>query len=276
MPALPPRLVVSKPVGAPIGPNLPPELENTRRASVEHDSDSNENEDDDESGGLAGPAPLPAHLASVSGQENEGVTALREREERQREQDRLERESKVPKREEWMLLPPKELDLQATVDPTKIKSRGFKQTSKPHHSSSADRGNSSGSLWTETPSERAQRLADEAVGKRRRAEDTSKDGEDDLEVLKKKKRDRLMRQQVEEHNRSSRNSSLLELHHEATTNVTSSKSKAERELEKKQSVVWDHDTMMGVNSKMMSEKQRADLVKDAKGLGGRFGGGGFL
>jgi hypothetical protein len=34
--------------------------------------------------------------------------------------------------------------------------------------------------------------------------------------------------------------------------------------------------MMGVNSKLMSENQKADLIKDAKGLGGRFGGGSFL
>lgn len=88
------------------------------------------------------------------------------------------------------------------IDPTKIKSRGFKQTSKPH-SGTVDRQGGSGSLWTETPAERAQRLEDEAMGKRRRAEDVAKDmqdEDDDLDQIKRRKRNREMRKQVEEHN----------------------------------------------------------------------------
>ncbi|KAA1085465.1 hypothetical protein PGT21_008040 [Puccinia graminis f. sp. tritici] len=269
MPSLPPKFLPTKPPKT-IGPTLPPGF-------VISDSLNDQDDDDDEEEDerVAGPAPLPAHLASTVGLQNEGVVALKEREERQKESERIERESKLLKREEWMLLPPKELDLQATIDPTKIKARGFKQTSKPH-SSSTDRQTSAGSLWTETPAERSQRLADEAIGKRRRAEETSQDDGDDLEASKRKKRDKLMRQQVEEHNKSSRNASLLDLHKTATVNISNSKTKAEKESERKQAVVWDHDAMMGVHSKLMSENQKADLIKDAKGLGGRFGGGSFL
>ncbi|KNE98810.1 hypothetical protein PSTG_07997 [Puccinia striiformis f. sp. tritici PST-78] len=265
MPSLPPNFQPSKPKAA-IGPTLPPGF-------VVSDDNHNEEEDDDD--GVAGPAPLPTHLASKFALENEGVLALKDREERQKELDRIERESKLLKREEWMLMPPKELDLQATMDPTKIKARGFKQTSKPH-SSSTDRQNNTGSLWTETPTERTQRLADEAIGKRRRAEETTKDDGDDLEVSKRKKRDKLMRQQVEEHNKSLRNASLLDLHKTAAGNISNSKTKAEKEAEKKQAVVWDHDAMMGVNTKLLSKNQKADMIKDAKGFGGRFGGGSFL
>ncbi|KAI9624145.1 hypothetical protein H4Q26_017008, partial [Puccinia striiformis f. sp. tritici PST-130] len=247
MPSLPPNFQPSKPKAA-IGPTLPPGF-------VVSDDNHNEEEDDDD--GVAGPAPLPTHLASKFALENEGVLALKDREERQKELDRIERESKLLKREEWMLMPPKELDLQATMDPTKIKARGFKQTSKPH-SSSTDRQNNTGSLWTETPAERTQRLADEAIG------------------FQTKKRDKLMRQQVEEHNKSLRNASLLDLHKTAAGNISNSKTKAEKEAEKKQAVVWDHDAMMGVNTKLLSKNQKADMIKDAKGFGGRFGGGSFL
>ena len=40
--------------------------------------------------------------------------------------------------------------------------------------------------------------------------------------------------------------------------------------------VWDHSAMKGVSSKFLSDAQKSELVKDAKGLGGRFGGGSFL
>ncbi|KAG0139622.1 hypothetical protein CROQUDRAFT_666232 [Cronartium quercuum f. sp. fusiforme G11] len=272
MPELPPEFAKTtaapKPSG-PIGPTLPVGFQ--RPADVEPESDDEEQDE------FAGPMPLPSHLAHEDA-ETEGVRALREREERQAEKDRLERESKVLKREEWMLVPPKELDLPASVDPTKIKSRGFKQTSKPH-SGTVDRQGGTGSLWTETPAERAQRLEDEAMGKRRRAEDVAKDMESEdgnLDQLKRRKRDREMRKQVEEHNKAERGASLLDLHQTASSNVSKAKTKAEKEKDKKEEVVWDHDSMMGLGGKLMSDKQKADMIRDAKGLGGRFGGGSFL
>lgn len=76
--------------------------------------------------------------------------------------------------------------------------------------------------------------------------------------------------------KTERGSSLLDLHKTASSNVSKSKSKAEKEKDKKEAVVWDHDAMMGLGGKLMGEKQKADMIRDAKGLGGRFGGGSFL
>jgi hypothetical protein len=76
--------------------------------------------------------------------------------------------------------------------------------------------------------------------------------------------------------KSLRNASLLDLHKTANTNVSNSKTRSEKETDKKQKVVWDHDAMMGVNSKLLSDNQKANMINDAKGLGGRFGGGSFL
>jgi len=36
-------------------------------------------------------------------------------------------------------------------------------------------------------------------------------------------------------------------------------------------VVWDRDTMMGVSGKLMGEKDRSSLIKDARALNDRFG-----
>lgn len=107
MPALPPdHDLTSRPkpkVLGPIGPTLPPGF---HRPTAEEPQES-ESDDQD------GPMPLPSHLIRADDGETEGVKALREREEREAERDRLERESKTLKREEWMLVPPKELDLPA-------------------------------------------------------------------------------------------------------------------------------------------------------------------
>ena len=79
-------------------------------------------------------------------------------------------------------------------DPLKLKARQFSRGG-----STASRGQPN-NLWTETPAERQQRIADEVAGKKRRAanaEDASANPEDDR---KRRRRDEEIRQVVEEHN----------------------------------------------------------------------------
>lgn len=121
MPALPPELMAARKqpadagaskgaVKASIGPSLPPGFQRNRSASPPSRRPAYPAEDSDDE---AGPMPAPAAGVPSAGLENEGVTAIREREERAAEKERLERENKKPKREEWMLLPPKEGDIMA-------------------------------------------------------------------------------------------------------------------------------------------------------------------
>lgn len=87
----------------------------------------------------------------------------------------------------------------AAMDPTKLRSRGFNSAADANRKKAAA---SDQSLWTETPAERAQRLADEASGKKRRienAEDTSTPEEQDAR-RKKKKRDAAIAKDLEELN----------------------------------------------------------------------------
>ena len=67
-----------------------------------------------------------------------------------------------PKRDEWMIVPPKSEDWASKVDPTKIKSRKF-QTGKGAKAPQKSGGDST--LWTETPDEKRRRLADEVMGR---------------------------------------------------------------------------------------------------------------
>lgn len=85
------------------GPSLPAGPAPPSRRPVDDDSD-----DDD-----VGPMPLPAGVADAS--RTDGVQEFMERERRQQESaaaaERERLEGKKPKREEWMLVPPKESDL---------------------------------------------------------------------------------------------------------------------------------------------------------------------
>ncbi len=83
-------------------------------------------------------------------------------------------------------------ELLPAIDPTKLtKGRQFARTAQP----SRDADNS---LWTETPAQRQQRIADEVAGKRRRATDVSA-VEEDADARKRRKYEEEVRKGVEEH-----------------------------------------------------------------------------
>lgn len=75
-----------------------------------------------------------------------------------------------PQREEWMLVPPKQDDWSARVDPTKLRNRKF-NTGKGAKAAPASKGGGDVSaLWTETPEQKRQRLEDEIMGVKRPAQ----------------------------------------------------------------------------------------------------------
>ena len=149
------------------------------------------------------------------------------------------------------------------------------------------------SLWTETPAERQQRLADEVSGKRRRAVNADPDALDEgkqLEFKKRRKYDEEVRRGVEEYTVSfnsqtrmrviliivkkmNRGSALLEQH------ASKSKSDGKNKEDDGPPVIWDHSRDMALSGRLMDDKSRDKLIRDSKGLGDRFGSGksgGFL
>ncbi|KAF8603148.1 hypothetical protein BDV93DRAFT_523512 [Ceratobasidium sp. AG-I] len=250
LPALPPDLPgPTKPAPAPtrrIGPTFP-----TRPPP---DSDS----DDD-----YGPMPLPAGV-SVDNDED-GVREFIEREKRREQQIEEAKKPKALKRDDWMLAPPTSSDLFSSLDPTKLKSRQFSR-------STTDKKSAASNLWTETPAERQQRLADEISGKRKRAEEAAAQGvsatADDEDTHKKRKRDRELKDQVEAHNKATRGQTLVAMHAPAATDP-----------DEAPPGIWDHSRDMALSGRLMDEGSRQKMLRDAKGLGDRFGhgrGGGFL
>lgn len=158
--------------------------------------------------------------------------------------------------------------LDAGMDPTKLKSRSFQSGPKAQVSTRKGGLNDGPNLWTETPAERQQRLQDEALGKKRKAENAPEEEEETDEVRRKRARDRALKEEVERHNKSSRKETLLDQH--------SKGKKRGKEGEKEEPQGWDRDRDMSVGGRMMDDGKRKELIKDAKGLGGRFGSSGFL
>lgn len=123
---------------------------------------------------------------------------------------------KALKREEWMLVPPSSnilggtqvhyyfksdgnlinLTLAALGDPLKLKPRQFSR------STNAAARTAPNNLWTETPQERQQRIADEVSGKKRRAANPEPEVED-ADSRKKQRRDEEIRSVIDGHNVSS-------------------------------------------------------------------------
>jgi len=166
-----------------------------------------------------------------------------------------------------MLKPPEASDLLGSLDPTKLKARQFSRKTEDKVKDQT--------LWTETPAERQQRLADEVSGKRKRAE-ASAGGpqivEESLEDRKRRRRDKEIAEKVQEYNKQKRGETLLDMHAKSAASSTDREDAAP-------AAIWDRDRDMAVGGRLMDDRSRSKLINDAKGLGSRFGrgaSGGFL
>ncbi|KAF9481238.1 hypothetical protein BDN70DRAFT_876550 [Pholiota conissans] len=239
-----------------IGPTMPsyvPTYEPNSGYGDESDSD-----DDD-----VGPKPLPAGMVHV---EADPVKEFMEREEKRRKLAEEAAKPKTAKRDEWMLVPPTSSSLLGNLDPTKLKARQFSRGTAPTVNSKNDM-----SLWTETPAERQQRLADEVSGKKRRVTDAPVDEDMDEKARKRRRKEEeeAIRRGVEEHTRKKRGAALVDQHADGTKKAPESDVPG----------IWDHSRDMGLGGRLMDDDKRNKMLKEAKGLGDRFGsgkGGGFL
>lgn len=130
-----------------LGPSLPPAPLSERPLLPPNSNGSSSDDDDDD----FGPAPPPesTHQPRLPAPTIEPSLAS-------------DQTPPKPKREEWMLIPPSQSDWSSRIDPTKLRNRKFntgKGAKAPPPKSSGDNA-----LWTETPEQKQQRLADEVMG----------------------------------------------------------------------------------------------------------------
>ncbi|KAG6865827.1 hypothetical protein C0991_011446 [Blastosporella zonata] len=271
VPELPPHLLASRSTGpsAPStsssrsneekrvsGPSMPayPPIYDPKYHSAYHEDDDDDDDD-------FGPKPLPA---GVQHAQSNAVQEFMEREERRRKEAEEAAKPKALKRDEWMLVPPSSSDLLGNLDPTKLKARQFSRSTAPVSKKTDN------SLWTETPAERQQRLADEVSGKKRRAVDTKVDDEPSDEKKRRRMDEEIIRKGVEDYTQKLRGPALV-AQHEAS-------GKADTK-DKEDLGIWDHSRDMSLGGRLMDDSKRTKLIREAQGLGDRFGAGksgGFL
>lgn len=101
---------------------------------------------------------------------------------------------KRARRDDWMTMPPKQDDLAARLDPTKLRAKGF-NTGKGAKGSSQGSGQDN-AIWTETPEQKRKRLEDEILG----VSQTSSNGKDDYQARKSQAADEEKARKIREHN----------------------------------------------------------------------------
>ncbi|KAF8308613.1 hypothetical protein DL93DRAFT_2086652 [Clavulina sp. PMI_390] len=243
-----------------IGPSIPTASDITAitKSSRAYDPD----EDDD-----YGPMPMPAGPGGPS--TNSGVRQFIEREEKRAKELEESLKPKALKRDEWMLAPPTDSGLLGSLDPTKLKSRQFSRSTEEKSKVST--------LWTETPAERQQRLADETMGKRKRAEISAgaNAAEEETEEQRKRRRhDAEISRGIEEHTKKRRGAALIDSHQANVPSDAVSTSSTSRDLQANSQAIWDRDRDMSLGGRLMDDKARGKLISDAKNLGSRFSAAG--
>ncbi|KAI9828646.1 MAG: hypothetical protein M1832_001749 [Thelocarpon impressellum] len=202
-----------------------------------------------------GPALPPAPGQSLSSEEE-----ARRRVQEEAAVQALKEQANKPQREDWMLVPPKQDDWSARVDPTKLRNRKFntgKGSKAPAQQSGAD-----SALWTETPEQKRKRLDDEIMGIKQPATETPLDSKTARDTAEADDTTRRIR----EYNDKNRNSSLYSDH----------KKTVPREKEDDPSKrAFDKEKDIGLGQKIGHAKRR-ELLTKAADFGSKFAGGKYL
>ncbi|MCJ1320284.1 hypothetical protein MMC15_005622 [Xylographa vitiligo] len=230
-----------------LGPSLPPANLDERPSTAPSGVDDSDSDDE------IGPAlpPPPGHY-------DPDAKALRSK--AAAEEELARQAASKPKREEWMLVPPKQDDWSSRIDPTKLKNRKF-NTGKGAKGP-AQKGGGDNTLWTETPEEKLKRLEDEVMGVKRPAhldQDSHKSARSQAEARETERR-------IREYNEKNRNSSLYDQHQKT----------APREKEDDPSArAFDKEKDIGGGMKIGHAK-RKELITRAGDFGSRFAKGNYL
>ena len=158
-------------------------------------------------------------------------------------------------RDSWMLAPPTRADWLGTLDASKLKGRTFNQSKSSNTAKSVDH-----TIWTETPLERAQRLENEALGRKTKPvrEEVEEEGPS-AEELERERR-------IKEYNAQTRGPSLMEKH------AALKKDDGDVDDPSKRAFDYQKDIAGGT----MGFKERNAMIGRAKDLDSKYSRGNYL
>ncbi|KAJ4405180.1 hypothetical protein N0V82_010362 [Gnomoniopsis sp. IMI 355080] len=180
-----------------------------------------------------------------------------------------------------MLAPPSASSGYQERDPTKIKSRKFASgataTTRPRDGA----GSGISSIWTETPEEKAKRLADAVLGRgsaaEREQQATSKGGSSGVSGIGDRRRDES---KIRAFTEQTRGKSLYEEHQAAKKAGKASAGGGDAKQEEEEDDdpskrAFDREKDMALGGKITAS-QRKELLNRASDFGGRFSKGNYL
>lgn len=288
----------SPPAKRVLGPSLPPSSKNPEELDIEESSEDDYGpslQPPNTSSGpsrpspppkrILGPAPPPAPLSerpphppenSDSDSEDDygpslppapgsaAEATLLAAQQQEREDTLAATASTKPQRAEWMLVPPTDSDWTTRVDPTKLKARKF--ASGKGAKAPAEKSGIS-AIWTETPEQKRQRLADEVLGRAEVA--TSSSGKGKVRPEGESKEDEATARKIREYNERNRGKSLFE---ERRERKERDGTKEEEDDPSKRG--FDREKDMALGGRMGHGEKREMLAK-ARDLGAGFRRGVF-
>jgi hypothetical protein len=164
-----------------------------------------------------------------------------------------------------MLVPPTDSDWTSRVDPTKLKARKF-ASGKGANAPSEKSGISA--IWTETPEQKRQRLADEVLGRAEVA--TSSSSNVKAKPGAESREDEATARRIREYNEKNRGRSLYE---ERRERKEKDGTKEDEDDPSKRG--FDREKDMALGGRMGHGEKREMLAK-ARDFGSRFQKGSFL
>lgn len=233
------------------GPAPPPASLSERPSHPPSDDDDSDSSEDE-----FGPAPPPAgaqYSAYDSDDDKRMPSAFDSH-------PQADQGAKISQRDEWMTMPPTQDDLAARMDPTKLRARKF-NTGKSARGGGVSGGDGMG-IWTETPEQKLKRLQNEALGisaPTNSSVDSAKAG--------RGRRDEEKAQRMKQKIDGSRGKSLVDQHQEKGTGKDKEDDPSKRGFD------WEKDMNAGTK---ITNKQRNEMLNNAKGFGGRFSSGSYL
>ncbi|EME38273.1 hypothetical protein DOTSEDRAFT_57415 [Dothistroma septosporum NZE10] len=164
------------------------------------------------------------------------------------------------KRDDWMMMPPKQDDLAARLDPTKQRPTKFNTGKGARGQNNMD---SDSSTWHETPEQKQKRLQDEILGISKPSPIPNTTTGKTSKLTREDATNRKVKEQLETMTRAT---SLLEQHQK------SKGAEAEDDPSKR---AFDREKDMASSSRISSSQKRQMLNK-ASDFSGKFSGGSYL
>ncbi|KAI5847243.1 hypothetical protein DFP73DRAFT_525579 [Morchella snyderi] len=165
-----------------------------------------------------------------------------------------------PKRDEWMLVPPKSEDWTLKVDPAKLKNRKF-QSGKG--AKAPQKAGGDNSLWTESPEERRKRLNDEVMGIRKPATQGDNIKKSSISAAEAEETAR----RIKKYNEINRNRSLYDQHKSSGSVREKEDNPSARAFDREKDIA---------GGRKVGHQQKKEMLQRAAQFGDRFSSGSFL